>query len=77
VLLSGTGREAASLVGERLRHAVQNLQCLNQNRPIMVSISLGCATLLPGESADSLLRRADSALYAAKRNGRNRLNMAG
>lgn len=77
VLLSGTGREAACMVGERLRHAVQNLQCLNQNQTILVSISLGCATLLPGESADSLLRRADSALYAAKRSGRNRLNMAG
>ncbi|MHA6493837.1 GGDEF domain-containing protein [Pseudomonas borbori] len=77
ILLSGTGREAASLVGERLRNAVQNLQCLNQHQAIMVSISLGCATLLPGESPDSLLRRADSALYAAKRSGRNRLNMAG
>ena len=77
VLLSGTCREAAGVIGERLRHAVQNLQCLNQNQSILVSISLGCATLLPGESSDSLLRRADSALYAAKRSGRNRLNMAG
>jgi PleD family two-component response regulator len=33
--------------------------------------------LLPGESAESLLRRADSALYVAKREGRNRLAMAG
>jgi diguanylate cyclase (GGDEF)-like protein len=65
------------MVGERLRHAVQELQCLAQGRPIEVSISLGCASLLAGESAESLLRRADRALYAAKREGRNRLSMAG
>ncbi|WP_157221891.1 diguanylate cyclase domain-containing protein, partial [Pseudomonas sp. R62] len=44
---------------------------------IEITVSLGCSTLLPGESADSLLRRADSALYVAKREGRNRLAMAG
>ena len=77
VLLSGTPREAAGMIGERLRHAVLELQCLDQGRPIEPSISLGCATLLPGEAADSLLRRADSALYVAKRDGRNRLTMAG
>ncbi len=77
VLLSGTDREAAALVGERLRQAVLELQCLSQGRLIPLSISLGCASLLSGETADSLLRRADDALYAAKRQGRNRLTMAG
>ncbi|MGE8359057.1 GGDEF domain-containing protein [Pseudomonas sp.] len=77
VLLSGTCREAAAMVGERLRYAVLELQCMDQGRAIELSISLGCSTLLPGESAESLLRRADNALYVAKREGRNRLTMAG
>ncbi|MEX6502135.1 GGDEF domain-containing protein [Pseudomonas zhanjiangensis] len=77
VLLSGTCREAAGIVGERLRQAVLGLQCLAQGQAIDLSISIGCATLLPGESVESLLRRADSALYVAKRDGRNRLSMAG
>ncbi len=77
VLLSNTSREAASMVGERLRMAVMGIQYLVENRTIELSVSLGCASLLPGESMESLLRRADSALYVSKREGRNRLSMAG
>ena len=77
VLLSNTNREAASMVGERLRMAVLGIQYLVESRAIELSVSLGCATLLPGESMESLLRRADNALYVSKRDGRNRLSMAG
>ncbi|MFY0727836.1 GGDEF domain-containing protein [Pseudomonas sp. NFX15] len=77
VLLSNTTREAAAMVGERLRFAAQSEEFLADGHSIILTVSLGCSTLLPGESADSLLRRADSALYVAKREGRNRLEMAG
>jgi diguanylate cyclase (GGDEF)-like protein len=77
VLLSNTNPEAASMVGERLRLAVLGIQYLVENRAIALSVSLGCATLLPGESKESLLRRADTALFVSKRDGRNRLSMAG
>jgi diguanylate cyclase (GGDEF)-like protein len=77
ILLSNTCREAAAMVGERLRLSVMEIQHLVAGRPIELSVSLGCATLLPAESVQSLLRRADNALYVAKRDGRNRLSMAG
>ncbi|KAF1029022.1 MAG: Diguanylate cyclase DosC [Pseudomonas sp.] len=77
ILLSNTGREAASMVGERLRQAAQAQDYRAQEVPIELTVSLGCATLLAAESAESLLRRADNALYVAKRNGRNRQAMAG
>ncbi|MHC8315383.1 GGDEF domain-containing protein [Pseudomonas sp. LB3P31] len=77
ILLSNTGREAAAMIGERLRFATQAGQYSADGQPIELTVSLGCSTLLPGESAESLLRRADSALYVAKREGRNRLAMAG
>ncbi|MFI8481184.1 GGDEF domain-containing protein [Pseudomonas sp. NPDC078700] len=77
VLLSGTGRDASAMVGERLRHSVEELQYVTQGQPVALSISLGGASLLPGESDESLLRRADNALYVSKRDGRNRLSMAG
>ncbi|MEO4013117.1 GGDEF domain-containing protein [Pseudomonas rossensis] len=77
ILLSNTSREAAAMVGERLRFAVQAEEYSADGHAIELTVSLGCSTLLPGESAESLLRRADSALYVAKREGRNRLAMAG
>lgn len=77
ILLSNTCREAAAMVGERLRFAVQSEEYVADAHTILLTVSLGCSTLLPGESAESLLRRADSALYVAKREGRNRLEMAG
>lgn len=77
ILLSNTSREAAAMVGERLRYATQAAEYYVDGQLIELTVSLGCSTLLPGESADSLLRRADSALYVAKREGRNRLAMAG
>ena len=77
ILLSNTGRDAAAVVGERLRQAAQAQEYWADDIRIDLTVSLGCSTLLPAESAESLLRRADSALYVAKREGRNRLAMAG
>ncbi|KQN52640.1 hypothetical protein ASE98_21185 [Pseudomonas sp. Leaf48] len=77
ILLSNTTRESAAMVGERLRFAIEAEHYLAEGNSIELTVSLGCSTLQPGESADSLLRRADSALYVAKREGRNRLAMAG
>ncbi|KZN15831.1 MULTISPECIES: GGDEF domain-containing protein [Pseudomonas] len=77
ILLSNTNREAAAMIGERLRFAAQAQDYEAEGKMIELTVSIGCSTLLPGESAESLLRRADSALYVAKREGRNRLAMAG
>jgi diguanylate cyclase (GGDEF)-like protein/PAS domain S-box-containing protein len=41
-----------------------------------LTLSLGLATLVPNEAIDELIARADSALYEAKRTGRNRLSIA-
>jgi diguanylate cyclase (GGDEF)-like protein len=76
ILLSNTGREAAAMVGERLRLR-RKPRTSADGRLVGLTVSIGCSTLLPGESVESLLRRADNALYVAKREGRNRLTMAG
>ncbi|MBB3103606.1 GGDEF domain-containing protein [Azomonas macrocytogenes] len=76
VLLSNTPLEAAGIVGNRLCEAVETLPFVYKGEAVPVSISIGCATYRFPESLDDLLRRADDALYQAKRNGRNQLRMA-
>ncbi|QSP95614.1 GGDEF domain-containing protein [Marinobacter salinisoli] len=77
VLLPTTSEEGAVLVAERLREAIEQstVQPVSQDVVIAVTASVGVATMipLPQESPDELIRRADVALYAAKRAGRNRV----
>ena len=73
LVLSNTGHEAAAVVAERIRAAIENLYFLVGERTVHLSASLGYATYQPGESPEELLQRADQALYQAKRDGRHRL----
>jgi len=70
-VLPDTGEAAACASAERLRQAVEQLHFVAQHRPTPLRISLGVATLEPGDDVTTLWRRADQALYAAKNKGRN------
>lgn len=76
LVLSNTGFDAAAIVAERIRGAIQTLCLLVGEKQIRLSASLGCATFRPAESHEDLLRRADHALYQAKREGRNTTRIA-
>ncbi|MFW6346326.1 MAG: diguanylate cyclase [Halomonas sp.] len=67
VLLPDTDATQCQVVLERLRKRV----------PFGQTCSAGLALFRPGETADALIKRADDALYAAKRSGRNRVVLAG
>lgn len=68
--------ERAKAVGERLRQAVAGLKVEDHHAHAQATISLGAAQALEGEDLAALMRRADQAMYEAKRAGRNRLALA-
>jgi diguanylate cyclase (GGDEF)-like protein len=79
-LLTPENAESALRLGELLRDAVFSLALPHPDAPERrVTISVGVATLVPlgGETPADLVLRADEALYAAKRGGRNRVEVAG
>ncbi|MDP8916008.1 MAG: GGDEF domain-containing protein [Pseudomonadota bacterium] len=67
----------AALDEIRLEIASRVLKRRSTNEDLgAVTISMGVATLRPGEKTAALTERADAALYASKRNGRNRVTSA-
>lgn len=61
---------------ERLLAAVRQSQPCAELPALRYTVSAGLALLAPGEELSSLVRRADEALYAAKRAGRDRMALA-
>ncbi len=70
VLLPATNLPEAVVCAERFRH---DLRARGFDLPEAVTSSFGVACLRPGEAGASLLARADTALYAAKQQGRDRV----
>lgn len=79
IVMPDTDRIAASRVAERLRSAIENkpYSIHKGAREISVTASFGVACLDDRlETADELAKRADEALYEAKKTGRNRVVLA-
>ncbi len=76
LLLPDTPGEGATRILDRLRAIVADLDWSAFSPGMQVTISAGVATLKPNETPDIILARADSALYAAKARGRNRIASA-
>jgi two-component system cell cycle response regulator len=76
VVMPDTDMAVASLVAERLRRriAAEPFSIAKGERKVEVTISIGLAALGgPEDAAAAVLKRADQALYRAKRDGRNRV----
>lgn len=78
VVMPGTTLEQGLLVAERMRQGLASLPLLSQaGAALCVTVSVGVADALDGDGdAHATLRRADEALYRAKRDGRNRVCQA-
>jgi diguanylate cyclase len=76
VVLPNTALRSAITVADHIRRAVMTKELMKRSTGEhlgRITISIGVATLRRGDTAQSLIERADACLYAAKRNGRNRV----
>ena len=73
LLLPATARECATAAIDQLRAFVAGCGFSYKGRPVPLTMSFGVASFESRDGAANLLGRADAALYAAKRGGRNRV----
>ena len=73
IVLEGSSLEAATRYAEELRDKLAALSFESEGQTFSVTASFGVAERAAQESIDLLLKRADAALYQAKRGGRNRV----
>jgi diguanylate cyclase (GGDEF)-like protein len=73
VLLDDASEEGGVQLAERIRAEIEALQCEENGERVPVTLSLGVASYpQDGRTPEALTKAADSGLYFAKRNGKNR-----
>ena len=73
ILLNNTDENSAFILAEKLRTSIENSVYKTDDLMIQVTISLGISELRQeDEDLDSIISRADRALYIAKKDNRNR-----
>ncbi|MAE21177.1 MAG: GGDEF domain-containing protein [Pseudomonas sp.] len=73
ILLSSADQSGALRIAERVRMGIGQLQFEHSKGDLQVTASIGSATLQVSDTLEELISRADSALYMAKDQGRNRV----
>jgi len=71
ILLPETSLSAAQMIAERLRASFVETPLPTDSGPLRITVSVGIAEFSKFDSFQSLVERSDSALYEAKRAGRN------
>ena len=73
LLMQADSNEAMKIPAQRLLETVRNMRVpIPDGDPIALTVTLGVAQVASGESLDSVVKRADKALYAGKDAGRDR-----
>ena len=77
IVLPGCDREMATQTAERVRSGFNEHPLVTPEGSFSITLSFGVANVLEdSEAVDSIIRRADEALYRAKGSGRNRVEVA-
>ncbi|MEO0347925.1 MAG: PleD family two-component system response regulator [Pseudomonadota bacterium] len=76
-MMMNVDKENANIIAERIRKLVEDFNFKTvEDQPIKVTCSIGVTMCNANDNTETLLKRADDALYKSKENGRNKVTMA-
>jgi diguanylate cyclase len=76
IILPNTGRDEAARIITRLQRSLTKKYFLDNNERVLITFSAGVAERATGEEQETLIARADAAMYEAKHSGKNRVCLA-
>lgn len=76
IILPDTGLEEASIAINRLQRELTRQIFLYDNQKVLITFSAGVTQIVEGDTQESMLKRADEAMYRAKNSGKNRVATA-
>jgi diguanylate cyclase (GGDEF)-like protein/PAS domain S-box-containing protein len=74
-ILRGVNQKELRMIAEKVRKLVEQSGLKHEDDYVRVTISIGATMMMPQDNANSLIKRADHALYTSKREGRNRVTV--
>ena len=74
-IIRNINSEDLESLGNRLRTLIENSYIIHEDKKLYVTVSIGATTVKEGDSAVSLIKRADTLLYKSKEAGRNCLTI--
>ena len=75
IVLPETNKQGAVETAERVRGNLEKRVILHEGNEFFITASMGVSEYREGDTQESLLNRADQAMYSAKETGRNRICM--
>ncbi len=73
IIFNRAGKDEAKKVAERIMNAVRNNKLIYKGKIIRITLSMGLTSHQKGDTIESLIERADAAVYKAKNDGKDRL----
>lgn len=73
ILLPNTDIQGGAIAAEKIRQKISEQPFEINDQKLVITVSIGIAAYVEGLSIDDCIKQADSAMYQAKREGRNRV----